>query len=103
MAVAARLAAAMGLSAERFVRRQDMLLQALGLLRPLPRLDGERVYAAMFRDKKVREGRLRWILPVAEPGAVMVRDDVPLPLVLRLVRATVAGTLLGDPIPSLEG
>jgi 3-dehydroquinate synthase len=96
MAAAARLAAAIGVTAPAFVRRQDALLQRLGLLRPLPTLDGNRVFAALFRDKKVQSGRLRWILPVDEPGTVVVRDDVPLDLVRRCVAATVTGTLLAE-------
>ncbi|HWE62616.1 MAG TPA: 3-dehydroquinate synthase [Chloroflexota bacterium] len=100
MAMAARLAAALGHSSQAFVRRQDRLLAALGLLRPLPVLDAERVFSTLFRDKKVESGKLRWILPMAEPGAVAVRDDVPLDLVRQLVAETVAGRLLSDSNPA---
>ncbi len=94
MAMEARLAAALGLSTEFFVQRQDRVLKALGLLRPLPDLERDAVYARLSLDKKVKSGRVRWILPASEPGSVCVRDDVPEPLVFALVEATVQGTLL---------
>jgi 3-dehydroquinate synthase len=97
MAAAARLATALGMSTAAFTQRQDRLLHDLGLLRPLPALDGERVYSVLFHDKKALAGRLRWILPLAEPGTVVVRDDVPLDLVRRCVAALVDGSLLVSP------
>jgi 3-dehydroquinate synthase len=94
MAMEARMAAALGMSNEAFVRRQDRLLTSLGLLQPLPQLDCDRVMARLSLDKKVKAGRLRWILPATEPGSVTVRDNVPAPLVRDLVEATVAGRLV---------
>jgi 3-dehydroquinate synthase len=94
MAMEARLAVGMGLSTPGFVARQDRLLLALGLLRPLPALDAAQVYGRMFLDKKVRHGQLRWILPGATPGSVTIRDDAPELLARDLVTATVEGTLL---------
>jgi 3-dehydroquinate synthase len=96
MAMEARLALRLGLSSAAFVARQDNLLQRLGLLQPLPRLDGETVYQRLFLDKKVQNGALRWLLPGAEPGSVSVRADVPLDLVRDLVERTANGTLLED-------
>ena len=98
MAMAARLALNLGVSSANFVRRQDDLLRALGLLQPLPPLDEHAVFDALFLDKKVKGGRLRWILPVREPGSVVVRDDVPLDLVRTLSDATVSGSLLALPL-----
>ena len=95
MAAEARMAAALGLSNAAFVRRQDRLLLGLGLLKPLPDLDGTHVYQLLFLDKKVKSGRVRWILPECEPGSVIVRDDVPEELVRDLIEATVTGRLLG--------
>ena len=99
MAAAARLSAALGLSDDTFVARQDRLLEGLGLLRPLPALGAERVYEAIFLDKKVAGGKLRWILPLREPGEVAIRDDVPLDLVRSVVGATTNGTLLTGTSP----
>jgi 3-dehydroquinate synthetase len=64
------------------------------LLRPLPPLDAEAVYARLFLDKKVRGGHIRWLLPHHQPGGVTVRDDVPEASVRELIEATVKGTLL---------
>jgi 3-dehydroquinate synthase len=94
MAFEARLAARLGVSGLDFVARQDRLLQRLGLLRPLPPLDDTAVYERLFLDKKVRGGRIRWILPAKRPGSVTIRDDVPEAMVRDLIVATVTGTLL---------
>ena len=94
MAMEARMAAAIGLSSEAFVRRQDRVLQALGLLLPLPPLASDAVLSRLRLDKKVKAGRVRWILPGFEPGSVAVRDDVPEHIVRDLVEATVSGSLL---------
>jgi hypothetical protein len=45
-------------------------------------------------DKKVKAGRVRWILPGFEPGSVCVRDDIPDQIARDLVEATVSGSLL---------
>jgi len=99
MAAAARLASALGLSDAAFVARQDRVLKGLGLLQPLPALDAGRVYKALFLDKKVAGGRLRWVLPLREPGAVAIRDDVPLERVRSMVEAATNGTLLAGAAP----
>jgi 3-dehydroquinate synthase len=90
----ARLASRVGLSDAEFVRRQDRLLQSLGLLAPLAHLDAAAVYERLFLDKKVKAGRVRWVLPVRQPGSVVVRDDMPEALVRELIDATVGGRLL---------
>jgi 3-dehydroquinate synthase len=94
MAMEARLAAAIGVSNVAFVRRQDRVLRELGLLRSLPSLDRDAVYGRLKLDKKVKSGRVRWILPGLEPGSVSVREDVPDQIVIELIDATVAGRLL---------
>ncbi|GAB4445759.1 MAG: 3-dehydroquinate synthase [Chloroflexi bacterium OHK40] len=77
MHAAARIAAAMGLCGEDLVERQRALLAAYGLAVAVPDgLDPEAVLATAMRDKKVRAGRIRWVLPTAL-GHVVVRDDVP--------------------------
>lgn len=81
MAMEARLAEAVGLSSADFVARQDRLLRNLGLLAPLPALDPDAVLEFVYRDKKVRDGKVRWALPTTEPGACVVRDDLPVNLV----------------------
>ncbi|MFQ3663194.1 MAG: 3-dehydroquinate synthase [Chloroflexaceae bacterium] len=73
----ARIAAAMGLCDPALIERQRRLLAAYGLSVTLPsNLDPEAVLTLALRDKKVRAGRIRWVLPTAI-GSVTVRDDVP--------------------------
>lgn len=92
MAMEARLAEAVGLSTAGFVARQDRLLRNLGLLAPLPALDPETVLAFLYRDKKVRDGKIRWALPSTDPGACVVRDDVPPALARAVLERTLAGS-----------
>lgn len=57
-------------------RRQESLLDALGLLIEPPRADGQELLRLMHRDKKVAAGRLRFVLP-DRIGHVDLVDDVP--------------------------
>ena len=83
----ARIAAAMGLCDPALVERQRRLLAAYGLSVTLPpHLDPEAVLTLTLRDKKVRAGRIRWVLPTAI-GSVVIRDDVP----ETIVRAVLGG------------
>ena len=86
---AARIGADLGVTPSDRAARIEALLDALELAAaPLP-LDVERVVAAMRVDKKVQDGRLRWVLPTG--AGVTVRSDVP----ADLVRAAAAGVLAG--------
>lgn len=91
MAMEARLAEAVGLSNAAFVTRQDRLLRSLGLLDPLPDLDLDEVLRFLYRDKKVRDGKIHWALPTTEPGACVVRDDVPPALARMILMRTLSG------------
>jgi len=48
---------------------------ATGLPQRWPALDGEAVLACLQGDKKVRDGRVRFVLPTGI-GGVEIRDDV---------------------------
>lgn len=65
MGMAADVAAVAGLGSAETVTRQDCLLRALGLpvRAVLPGTEPEDVLEAMYRDKKVRRGVLRLVLP----------------------------------------
>jgi 3-dehydroquinate synthase len=93
MGMAADLAVCLGLASAELVRRQDALLESLGLPRRsgLPGLTPERVLEAMFRDKKVRSGALRLVLP----GAIGTGATVPCTDTALLLR--VIGGRCGEP------
>ncbi|HNP86651.1 MAG TPA: 3-dehydroquinate synthase [Kouleothrix sp.] len=81
MDLAGQIAARLGMWAEADVLRQRQLLHAYGLPTALPeQMDPEDLLERTLRDKKVRAGRVRWILPTAI-GHALVRDDVPEALV----------------------
>jgi len=84
MRVAARLALAMELCSKRLVETQDTLLTAYGLPDRHPRLDPERVLAAISRDKKARRGKVAWVLP-RRLGHAEIGHAVPSALVRRVV------------------
>jgi 3-dehydroquinate synthase len=75
MAAAGEIAVRMGLWGEAEQERQCAVIAAAGLPSRWPDLDPEAVLRCLQGDKKVREGRVRFVLPTAI-GAVAIRDDV---------------------------
>ncbi len=86
MMCAARLASYLGRVDTAFVQRQQDLLVALELPVALDNADADALLAAMAHDKKVADGRLRFVLPT-RLGHVEFVDDVP----PEQVRAALAG------------
>ncbi|MDQ2998471.1 MAG: 3-dehydroquinate synthase [Chloroflexota bacterium] len=87
MELAARISLRMELWGPESVERQRTLLQAYGLPIALPSgVDPTRLLELTLQDKKVRAGRVRWVLPTAI-GAAEVRVDVPENLVRAVVEA----------------
>ncbi len=76
MEVAARIACTQGLLSEGAARRQQALLASYRLPTTYPAIQVDVLLAAMHRDKKVRNGALRWILPT-DIGRADIYDDVP--------------------------
>ena len=85
MIAAGRLAVALGKFSGGELQRVIDVIGKAGLPTKLPRLDGEKTYATMFTDKKVKGGKLRLILPVKIGHAEMV-SDVP----AEAIRAAIA-------------
>ncbi|WP_461006455.1 3-dehydroquinate synthase [Streptomyces capparidis] len=79
MACDSRIAARRGLLDPALLRRITRLLRSVGLpvtLADLPvRLDPARVVAALEQIRKIRDGHLRFVLPV-ELGETVIADDV---------------------------
>jgi 3-dehydroquinate synthase len=73
MVAESRLAERLGWIGPAVVERLVRLLEQLGLPTRAPGLDPQRLLAAMARDKKNREGRLRFVLP-RRCGAVELTD-----------------------------
>lgn len=91
MELAAQVALRLELWGPDSVKRQRALLQAYGLPTAIPvGVSPARLLELTLRDKKVRAGRVRWVLPTAI-GAAEVRDDVPEDLVRAVVEAAGAG------------
>jgi 3-dehydroquinate synthase len=89
MDLAAQIAQRLGMWSDQLVLRQRALLSAYGLPTAVPAgVTADRLLDLTLRDKKVRAGRVRWILPTTI-GAAIVRDDVPEALVREVVERAV--------------
>ncbi len=75
MLAAGDIAVAMGLWSQADQDRQRRLIAAAGLPQRWPDLDPQAVLACLQGDKKVREGKVRFVLPTGV-GSVTIRDDV---------------------------
>ncbi|MCK9485255.1 MAG: 3-dehydroquinate synthase [Dehalococcoidia bacterium] len=87
---AARLSVELGLIDQETADRQGDLIRAFGLPLVAPGVNGTVVLDAMQRDKKVEQGRQRYVL-LESVGRATVRNDVPADLVQRTVAALVRG------------
>jgi 3-dehydroquinate synthase len=81
MRCAARLAQRLGRVDMAFVQRQDRLLDSLYIRHDVSEIDAEDLIRLMYRDKKVADGRLRFVLP-DRFGHVDLVEDVPDELVV---------------------
>ena len=80
MCVAARIGARLGVTPPDVVERQEKLLTYLGLPTSLTGVSASALMGAIFWDKKVRGGAVRWVLPTAL-GRTTIVSDVPLEVV----------------------
>ncbi len=87
MDLEAQLALRLGMVDMAFVRRQRAVLRSYGLPTERPaQLAPETLLDLTLRDKKVRAGKVRWVLPTAF-GAAVVREDLPEHLVREVLAA----------------
>ncbi len=75
MLVAGRISQAMGLLGDDELRRIERLIERAGLVEQLPALDTEEMLEAMQHDKKIVDGRVRFVL-LRTIGDVFVSDEV---------------------------
>lgn len=87
---AARIGVELGLIDEELLNRQADLLRAFGLPLVAPGLAMTVIMDAMQRDKKVVQGKQRFVL-LEEIGRPVVRGDVPAEVVQRAVASVVRG------------
>ena len=80
MEVAAQIAVARDLLTNENALRQRELLLELRLPQSCPGIDTTSLLKKIQRDKKVRAGHMRWILPT-QIGQAGIYDDISLPLI----------------------
>ena len=77
MVAAGQIAVELGLWQKAETERQDALIEKTGLPTKLPSgVDIEAIIEALQTDKKVKDGKVRFVLPT-QIGAVTVTDQVP--------------------------
>lgn len=77
MVAAGQIAVELGLWQKEDVERQNAIIQKAGLPTQLPNgVDIEGIIAALQLDKKVKAGKVRFVLPT-QIGVVTVTDEVP--------------------------
>ncbi|MBU9889289.1 MAG: 3-dehydroquinate synthase [Candidatus Omnitrophica bacterium] len=86
MMMAAQLAANLGLCSQELVWRQMKLIVSLKLPVSIKNLDlrTHAILKVMMRDKKKKEGALRFVLP-RRIGRVSIEKKIPLPLVQKVI------------------
>ena len=92
MVAAGAIAVAMGLWSQADQDRQRRLVAAAGLPMGWPALDPEAVLTSLQADKKVRQGKVRFVLPTGV-GSVTIRDDVD-PATIRAALAVDASNVV---------
>jgi 3-dehydroquinate synthase len=84
MLAAARISREMGILAMGELERLERLTRKAGLPTAVPKLDPESLVSAMKHDKKVKQSKVRFILP-RSLGEVFITDDVSLSLVKQVL------------------
>jgi 3-dehydroquinate synthase len=67
------------------VDRIKQLLEKLKLPTSVDGLSADKILANLKVDKKIREGKIKFVLP-KKIGKVEIRDDVPIPVVRRVLK-----------------
>jgi 3-dehydroquinate synthase len=75
MTVAANISAAIGLIDAIIVNKQTLLLEAFNLPTKAADLELDIIYSNMFRDKKIVNGKIRWVL-LQDIGKTQLCDTV---------------------------
>ena len=89
MMAAGRIAVALGMLSSGELDRQRRLLESYGLPTTAPGVDPDALRSAMLSDKKVSQGRVRWVL-LRGIGRAELRTDVADSCIDDAIRAVVA-------------
>ncbi|MBD2431722.1 MULTISPECIES: 3-dehydroquinate synthase [Fischerella] len=85
MVAAGQIAVELGMWTQQQTQRQDVLIEKAGLPTKLPAgLDIEAIIEALQIDKKVKAGKVRFVLPT-QIGAVTVTDQVPADIIRQVL------------------
>ncbi|WP_315790421.1 3-dehydroquinate synthase [Fischerella sp. JS2] len=85
MVAAGQIAVELGMWTQQETQRQDALIEKAGLPTKLPKeLDIEAIIEALQIDKKVKSGKVRFVLPT-EIGAVTLTDQVPADIIRQVL------------------
>lgn len=85
MVAASKIAVELGSLENEEADRLKKLLERAGLMVKLPQLDIKQIMTAMQYDKKVKSGKIRFIVP-RSLGQVYISDDVPSALVEKVLK-----------------
>jgi 3-dehydroquinate synthetase len=88
MAAAGRISHRLGLLSGEELAAQEDLLERFGLPQSCRGVDPGRVLEAMALDKKVRAGKVRWVL-LEGIGRATLREDVPPEVVREALKAII--------------
>jgi 3-dehydroquinate synthase len=89
MTAAAEIGRRLGVTPPRVIERQRAVLERYGLPARGPKLNPDRVLAAMALDKKIADGTQRWVL-LEDIGRAVVRSDVPKAVVREVLAQVLA-------------
>lgn len=85
MVAAAMLSREMGILDDGALNRIKVLLEKVKLPTSVDGLSANKIINSLKVDKKIREGKIRFVLP-KKVGKVEIRDDVPIPTVRRVLK-----------------
>jgi 3-dehydroquinate synthase len=86
MVAAGQIAVELGMWQKEETERQDALIQKAGLPTKLPAgVDIEAIIESLQLDKKVKAGKVRFILPT-QIGVVTITDEVPSDTIRQVLR-----------------
>jgi 3-dehydroquinate synthase len=88
MSMAADLAVKLGMLDESDSKRQEALMEKLGLPYKLNAYDPQEIFRAMSKDKKVESGSLRLVLP-NRIGEVTIKRDIDNDLILNAIKGRI--------------